>query len=493
MYNDGRLSGVSIPVLTNCVLQGNSAAGHGGAMLNNGSSNGQSIPVLTNCSLQGNSAAGFGGAMYNIGSNGVSSPVVVNCVLWDNRGSNSVVNSSATVQLRYSLYEPVVVTTGVDITGPGNLTTTTSPFVSTASTMLTNCALAIGSADPATTSATVGTTDLAGNARFTNGRLDIGAYQYQGEVFDQVRAITVQPVAGTAVSAGTSVSIPVSATGLGTSFSYQWYKGVALLSGQTSATLSLPMTTTADEGTYRVVISSSCNSLTSTTFSLTVDATPTVAGFTTLDNTVCAGSPITFTATVGIVTGSYTYTITNGTSTSIGTTSNTSFSQTLTASGSGVQTFTLTVADNGASAIASTTVTVNALPSLTVTASPSLVITAGGSVNLTASGADQYVWSNASTANPLIVSNVTSATVLSVTGTTGGCSATASVAVSVTQPASVILAGTATGSISACAGTASGNVQSFTVSASNLSADLVATARRVSRFRPSRAVASDLR
>ncbi|OIN57462.1 hypothetical protein [Arsenicibacter rosenii] len=76
--------------------------------------------------------------------------------------------------------------------------------------------------------------------------------------------------------------------------------------------------------------------------------------------------------------------------------------------------------------------------SLTVTAAPdSQTITSGGSATLTASGADSYTWSNGSTDNPLVLTNVTSATTLSVTGVTGTCSATASATISVTAALSV--------------------------------------------------------
>ncbi|GAB3034163.1 hypothetical protein GCM10027185_40010 [Spirosoma pulveris] len=75
----------------------------------------------------------------------------------------------------------------------------------------------------------------------------------------------------------------------------------------------------------------------------------------------------------------------------------------------------------------------------TVSISPSSqTIASGGSVTLTASGGATYTWSNGSTANPLVVNNITSATTFSVTGVTGGCSATASAAVSVTQAAPTV-------------------------------------------------------
>ncbi|TAE22699.1 MAG: hypothetical protein EAZ91_23250 [Cytophagales bacterium] len=76
--------------------------------------------------------------------------------------------------------------------------------------------------------------------------------------------------------------------------------------------------------------------------------------------------------------------------------------------------------------------TVTGPPSVSISPA-SQTITSGSGVTLTASGATSYTWSNGSTANPLILSNVTSTTTLSVTGTTGGCSGTATSSVSVTQ------------------------------------------------------------
>jgi hypothetical protein len=86
------------PVLTNCTFIGNSAGSKGGGMLNWGS-----WAELTNCTFVGNSAA-LGGGIYtyyqnyggpleltnctfsaNVGGamfNSISSPVLINCILW---------------------------------------------------------------------------------------------------------------------------------------------------------------------------------------------------------------------------------------------------------------------------------------------------------------------------------------------------------------------------------------------------------------------------
>jgi hypothetical protein len=187
MFNFG-LGGQSSPVLTNCALQSNSA-NSGGAMYNSGV-NGQSRPVLTNCAFVGNWAT-FGGAMYNDGRNGgVSSPVLTNSVLWKNADGNAFFNLNATgASATYSLFDN---TTNVDISGPGNLTTTTSPFASTASVALAVCSPAINAGDPNSQTAATGPysvtalpqTDLVGQPRIVSpglpvARVDMGAVEYQ--------------------------------------------------------------------------------------------------------------------------------------------------------------------------------------------------------------------------------------------------------------------------------------------------------------------------
>ena len=100
---------------------------------------------------------------------------------------------------------------------------------------------------------------------------------------------------------------------------------------------------------------------------------------------MCVGSPISFTATVGNVTGPYAFTLSNGTSPLSGTATGTAFSQSLTASGNGPQSFTLSVGDNGFQATAQTTVTVNALPMAGLTNNGPLTCSQT-SVTLTATG-----------------------------------------------------------------------------------------------------------
>ncbi|WP_210422515.1 putative Ig domain-containing protein [Spirosoma sp. KCTC 42546] len=81
-------------------------------------------------------------------------------------------------------------------------------------------------------------------------------------------SITSQPPASLLVCADNSVSVSVGVSGTPTA--YQWYKNNTLVSGQTSATLSLASANPTDAGSYVVVITGGGLSLTSTAFSLTV-------------------------------------------------------------------------------------------------------------------------------------------------------------------------------------------------------------------------------
>ncbi|WP_345263610.1 choice-of-anchor Q domain-containing protein [Nibrella viscosa] len=203
----------STPVLTNCSLVGNSATQNGGAFYNLSSS-----PVLTNCSLVGNSATNTGGAFYNWDYLNVT---LVNCVLWNNGGNNTFYNlSGATITARYSLLDN---TTGVDISGPGNLTTATSPFAAAGSVELAAGSPAINTGDVAGYTAVGGpATDLASNPRIVSDRIDMGAVEYQGPTCTSPVLTAVQtPVDPVAISTPVTLTISYAATNV-TSATITW-------------------------------------------------------------------------------------------------------------------------------------------------------------------------------------------------------------------------------------------------------------------------------
>lgn len=60
--------------------------------------------------------------------------------------------------------------------------------------------------------------------------------------------------ATTAVNAGETMTLTVVATGGLEPYSYQWYKNNNAIAGATAATYAKASTTTADSGTYKVVV-----------------------------------------------------------------------------------------------------------------------------------------------------------------------------------------------------------------------------------------------
>src|SRR5437667_2199884 len=146
-------------------------------------------------------------------------------------------------------------------------------------------------------------------------------------------SITTQPVNQT-VTAGQTARFAVVAAGTAP-LGYQWQKNGASIAGATAASYTTPATTTADSGaTFRVVVSNSAGTVTSSAATLTVNAdttAPTVpAG---LSATAASSSQINLTWTASTdnvgVTG---YNVYRG-GTKIGTSTTTSYSDTgLTAS-----------------------------------------------------------------------------------------------------------------------------------------------------------------
>lgn len=60
--------------------------------------------------------------------------------------------------------------------------------------------------------------------------------------------------ATTAVNSGETMTLTVAATGGLEPYSYQWYKNNNAIAGATEATYAKASTTTADSGTYKVVV-----------------------------------------------------------------------------------------------------------------------------------------------------------------------------------------------------------------------------------------------
>jgi predicted outer membrane repeat protein len=170
-YSESGTIGASI-VCYNSIFESNTAT-NGGVFYSTVSQRPVQSGFFTNCSFRGNSASQSGAVAYVGGSVATR---FTNSILWDNGGANTLYNAgpSSGHELQYSLVEPSVTGYSGNI---GNINTTVSPFVSPVSFQLATCSPAINAASPVWYFATSLTTDLAGNPRFRNGLLDMGAYQ----------------------------------------------------------------------------------------------------------------------------------------------------------------------------------------------------------------------------------------------------------------------------------------------------------------------------
>ncbi|MBC7571652.1 MAG: T9SS type A sorting domain-containing protein [Spirosoma sp.] len=245
--------------------------------------------------------------------------------------------------------------------GGNNLTTCVSPFVSPTDARLNGCSPAINTGDNA---ANATATDLAGNARvFPNGgRIDMGAYEYQGTP-GQTPTVAIPGVSTATV--GVAFSQNFTAAGGSGPYSYSVASG-SLPTGLGLATTGVLSGTPTQSGSFTITVlgrdATGCSGVSAAYVLTVINATPTITGFAANPAALCVGSPVTFMATIGNLMGSYSYTLTNGSLTQTGNSTSTTFSQSVTASGSGTQTFTLTASVNGQSAASVTALTVNPLP-----------------------------------------------------------------------------------------------------------------------------------
>ncbi len=91
--------------------------------------------------------------------------------------------------------------------------------------------------------------------------------------------------------AGTSLTFSVTATGTA-SISYQWYYNGSAISGGTAATYSISSVSVANAGDYYCIATNSCNSVQSTTKTLTVNTLPSITQQSS-STTICNGSNLT--------------------------------------------------------------------------------------------------------------------------------------------------------------------------------------------------------
>jgi hypothetical protein len=134
-------------------------------------------------------------------------------------------------------------------------------------------------------------TNSCGNTTSTNVALTVNT----------APTISTQPQAVTAC-AGSAATFSVTTTTPGVT--YQWQYNTGNISGATNSTYTIPTVGVANAGTYNVVITNSCGSVTSNTVTLTVNTLPVITTQ-PLAQTVCSGAAVSF--SVATSTPSVTY------------------------------------------------------------------------------------------------------------------------------------------------------------------------------------------
>jgi hypothetical protein len=224
--------------------------------------------------------------------------------------------------------------------------------------------------------------------------------------------VRVNPKPNISISANPSSICPGGSSILTASgaTSYQWNTGA------TTASISVSPTVTT---TYSVVGTGSNGCTATASITITVKNPPNIT-VTASPSTICPGGSSTLSAN-----GATSYVWSTGQ-----TGPNIIVNPTVTT------TYTVTGTKNGCSTTASVTVNVSSAINVTASASPS-VICPGGSATLTASGATSFTWSTGQTGASIVV-NPTTTTTYTVTGTSNGCSGSASVTVFVNEAVNVV-------------------------------------------------------
>jgi predicted outer membrane repeat protein len=176
----------SHPTLATCVFAKNLAAGHGGAIRNYSSS-----PKLSCCTIVGNSAEQNGGGISNRKN---SNPSLSNCILWLNSDANGTNESS---QIYTFESEPAVNQCCIQgwtgtLAGSGNFGTDPKLADATANNYhLLPGSPCIDAGQPEYVAKADGT-DVDWQPRIINGRVDIGADEYDNQRLVPSQYATIQ-------------------------------------------------------------------------------------------------------------------------------------------------------------------------------------------------------------------------------------------------------------------------------------------------------------
>ncbi|WP_410221555.1 choice-of-anchor Q domain-containing protein [Pedobacter sp.] len=169
----GLLNMGSAPIITNTLFTGNVSPRYGGGMCNYFAS-----PVITNCTFSGNKVDdNTGGGIYN---GFASSPKITNCIMYGNNIDMITTGVGSNPTVAYSIMQSSYSGMGNSTVNPQFLNApdyTTAPFIG-GDYHLQISSPAINAGKPDITGLNLPNTDLAGNPRVQNGRIDMGVYEY---------------------------------------------------------------------------------------------------------------------------------------------------------------------------------------------------------------------------------------------------------------------------------------------------------------------------
>ncbi len=281
--------------LINCIVVKNVADSFGGGMYN------AAPPLVTSTTIANNQAGVSGGAIYNANFGDYNDSTFTNCIIWGNNTGVFNENTNLTA-FSYSLVQGLGAFPAKNLlsgnTNPQFVDTlvgdydllSTSPCIDTGR----NNAMLLGI-----------TTDYEGHARIVNGRIDLGAFEY-----DATRPPrTIQQPSAQSICAGTSTSFT---TIISRANTYRWQVNTggsvwtnltnnATYSGATTTTLNITNAGMPLNGyQYRCMAYNTYDSSATAPVTLTVNevTTPTISISTDQDTSFCQGKVVVFSAAI---------------------------------------------------------------------------------------------------------------------------------------------------------------------------------------------------
>ncbi len=299
-YNIGN-AGHCNPDINNCLFVKNRGFS-AGAIYNLGSDRGQCNPNITNSTFVGNRAQ-VGGAIYCNANdeNGQSNPVISNCIFYDNYAPTGRV-----FRIIYGF--PTVEYCSFDLDRCDELTDHSSSnincgdglifsqelyFVDTLSGnyRLKEGASVIEQGNPMNP---IGGVDLDSNPRVVNGRVDLGAYEFQGNNA-MPPVITEQPQSKDACE-NEIVTFDIVASS-NEAMSYQWKKDGSPIIGATQSVYQISSVSLQNVGNYTCAVTNTVGTIESSTVTLNVEERVEFSISLSSPSTVCEGAEVMVKAT----------------------------------------------------------------------------------------------------------------------------------------------------------------------------------------------------